>query len=58
MGEAHLLYAGRQALSSWRIEHARCQVGLIENRAAEYLAGAINVRQMSKGCRLWATQPA
>jgi hypothetical protein len=31
------------------IEHIRGEVSLIENRAAEYLAGAINSRQVSKG---------
>jgi hypothetical protein len=31
------------------IDHARCQTGLIDDRATEYLAGAINLRQLSKG---------
>jgi len=31
------------------IEHVRCEAGLIDNRAAEHLAGAINQRQISKG---------
>jgi len=31
------------------IEHVRGETGLVDNRAAEYLAGAINLRQLSKG---------
>jgi hypothetical protein len=31
------------------IEHVRDETGLVDNRAAEYLAGAINLRQLSKG---------
>jgi hypothetical protein len=31
------------------IEHIRGETGLADNRAAEYLAGAINLRQLSKG---------
>jgi hypothetical protein len=34
------------------IEHVRRETGLIDNRAAEYLAGAINLRQLSKGLPL------
>jgi hypothetical protein len=31
------------------IEHVRGETGLVDNRATEYLAGAINLRQLSKG---------
>ena len=31
------------------IEHVRDETGLVDNRATEYLAGAINLRQLSKG---------
>jgi hypothetical protein len=31
------------------IEHVRCETGLSDDRAAEYLAHAINLRQMRKG---------
>ena len=34
------------------IDHARCETGLTDDRAAEYLAGAINLRQLSKGLPL------
>jgi hypothetical protein len=31
------------------IDHARCETGLTDDRAAEYLAGAINLRQKANG---------
>jgi hypothetical protein len=31
------------------VDHARCETGLTDNRATEYLAGAINLRQLSRG---------
>jgi hypothetical protein len=31
------------------IDHARCAAGLTDDRAMEYLAGAINFRQLAKG---------
>ena len=34
------------------IEHVRGETGFVDNRAAEYLAGAINLRQLSKGLPL------
>jgi hypothetical protein len=34
------------------IEHVRSETGLIDDRAAEYIAGAINLRQLSKGLPL------
>ena len=40
------------------IEHVRGETGLVDNRAAEYLAGAINLRQLSKGLPPLGDTPA
>jgi hypothetical protein len=40
------------------IDHARCETGLTDDRAPEYLAGAINLRQLSKGLPPLGDTPA
>jgi hypothetical protein len=40
------------------VDHARHETGLTEDRATEYLAGAINLRQLSKGLPPLGDTPA
>jgi hypothetical protein len=57
-GGAHIAPRTASDAFSEAIDHARCEIGLTDDRAPEYLAGAINLRQLSKGLPPLGDTPA